>query len=59
MVGKSIEFIIYAVFQLLNFIESVIKKYDIKGEVFADIFSGTCSVGDYFKDSYEVIANDT
>lgn len=44
--------------RLLSFIDGVIKKYSIEGEVFADIFSGTCSVGDYFKDSYEVIAND-
>lgn len=44
--------------QLLDFIEMVIDKYQIKGEVFADLFSGTSSVGDYFKDKYKVIAND-
>ena len=44
--------------KLLDFIEEVIKKYSIEGEVFADLFSGTSSVGDYFKDKYTVIAND-
>ena len=44
--------------KLLDFIESVIKKYNIEGEVFADLFSGTSSVGDFFKDKYTVIAND-
>lgn len=44
--------------KLLGFIEEVIEKYDIKGEVFADLFSGTSSVGDYFKNRYKIIAND-
>ncbi len=44
--------------KLLDFIESVIKKYNIEGETFADLFSGTSSVGDYFKDRYTIIAND-
>lgn len=43
---------------LTSFIENVIKKHNIQGEVFADLFSGTCSVGDHFKDSYQIIAND-
>ena len=43
---------------LTSFIENVIKKYNIQGEVFADLFSGTCSVGDHFKDNYQIIAND-
>ena len=30
-----------------------------KGMKFCDLFSGTCTVGDYFKDRYEIIANDT
>lgn len=33
---------------LLIFIDSVIKKHNIDGEIFADLFAGTCSVGDYF-----------
>ena len=44
--------------RLTSFIESIIDKYDIQGEVFADLFAGTCSVGDYFKDRYKIIAND-
>lgn len=44
--------------KLLGFIENVINKYKIEGEVFADLFAGTCSVGDYFKDKYKIIAND-
>ena len=40
------------------FIESVIKKHDITGEVFADLFAGTGAVCDYFKDKYTIIAND-
>ncbi|MEG1142662.1 MAG: DNA adenine methylase, partial [Clostridia bacterium] len=35
------------------------KKLDKKGLVFCDLFSGTCTVGDYFKNRYKVIANDT
>lgn len=34
-------------------------KLDKKGSVFCDLFAGTCTVGDYFKDRYEIIANDT
>lgn len=44
--------------KLLNFIENIIKKYKIEGNIFADIFSGTCSVGDYFKSNYKIISND-
>lgn len=44
--------------KLLEFIDSVITKYKIEGEIFADLFSGTSSVGDYFKDRYTIIAND-
>ena len=44
--------------RLLDFIDSVILKYKIEGKVFADLFSGSSSVGDYFKDRYSIIAND-
>jgi adenine-specific DNA-methyltransferase len=44
--------------KLLNFIEDIISKYGIKGEVFADLFSGTGVVGDYFKSEYKIISND-
>lgn len=43
---------------LLHFIDEVIQKHNIKGEIFADLFAGTCSAGDYFKDRYKIIAND-
>ena len=35
------------------------KKLNKKGLVFCDLFSGTCTVGDYFKKQYEIIANDS
>lgn len=44
--------------KLLFFIEEVINKYKITGDTFADLFAGTCSVGDYFKNNYQIIAND-
>lgn len=44
--------------RLLNFIDEVIEKYNIKGKTFADLFAGTASVGDYFKDQYKIIGND-
>ena len=44
--------------KLLIFIESVIDKYNIEGETFGDLFSGTGSVGDFFKNSYKILSND-
>lgn len=44
--------------RLTCFIEEIIEKYNIQGEKFADLFAGTCSVGDYFKGKYLIIAND-
>ena len=44
--------------KLLTFIDDVIKKYNIQGEVFADLFAGTGAVGDFFKDKYRIISND-
>lgn len=44
--------------KLLKFIEQVIKTNSIDGDVFADLFAGTCSVGDYFKGTYKIVAND-
>lgn len=44
--------------KLLHFIEKVIIKHKIKGETFADLFAGTGSVGDYFKNKYNIISND-
>ncbi|MBQ7257482.1 MAG: Dam family site-specific DNA-(adenine-N6)-methyltransferase [Abditibacteriota bacterium] len=46
--------------KLLNIIEELInEKINIDKEIiFCDLFTGTCSVGDYFKDKYKIIAND-
>lgn len=44
--------------KLLTFIEEVIQKYKIDGEIFADLFAGTGAVSDYFKDKYKIISND-
>jgi adenine-specific DNA-methyltransferase len=44
--------------KLLNFIKDIIHKYEIKGEIFADLFAGTGVVGDYFKSEYMIISND-
>jgi len=44
--------------KLLHFIEHVIQKYHIEGTIFADLFAGTGSVSDYFKENYQIIAND-
>lgn len=44
--------------KLLSMIDKVIQKYNIKGEIFADLFAGTGCVGDYFKDRYRIISND-
>lgn len=44
--------------KLLPEIESLIEKYQIKGETFADLFAGTSCVGDYFKGRYKIISND-
>ena len=44
--------------KLLEAIQAVIDKYKIDGETFADLFSGTGCVGDFFKDKYTIISND-
>ncbi|MBZ1515528.1 DNA adenine methylase, partial [Leuconostoc mesenteroides] len=41
---------------LLSFIQQVIEKYNIQGSTFADLFSGTGSVGDEFKETYTVLS---
>ena len=43
--------------ELENFL--IKNKLNKKGSVFCDLFAGTCTVGDYFKDRFEIIANDT
>lgn len=44
--------------KLLSAIEEVIKENNIEGDTFADLFAGTGSVGDFFKDRYKIISND-
>ena len=44
--------------KLLAFIDDVVEKYQIDGDVFVDLFSGTCSVGDHFKGRFRIISND-
>ena len=44
--------------RLLEKIEYVINENNIQGEIFCDLFSGSSSVGDYFKDRFKIIAND-
>ena len=44
--------------RLLPFIDEVINKYNITGEIFADLFAGTGAVGDHFKNEYTIISND-
>lgn len=43
---------------MLSSIEEVIKENNIKGETFADLFSGTGCIGDHFKDRYQILSND-
>ena len=46
--------------KLLDILDNFISKKVLnkKGLIFCDLFSGTCTVGDYFKNKYEIIAND-
>ena len=46
--------------KLLTELDSLLARKNItkKGLIFCDLFSGTCTVGDYFKDRFEIIAND-
>lgn len=44
--------------KLLHFLVEVMRKYNIEGDIFADLFAGTGSVGDYFKGTHTIISND-
>lgn len=44
--------------RMLENIRFVIDDNDIKGEVFCDLFAGSGSVGDYFKDRFKILSND-
>lgn len=45
--------------KLTKFIESVLVKHNVQGEVFADLFAGSSAVGDYFKSKFRIVANDS
>lgn len=44
--------------RMINNIAAFISELGITGETFCDLFTGSCSVADYFKDKYSIIAND-
>lgn len=44
--------------RLLGHINQLIEDKNISGGVFADLFTGTGSVADHFKDRFEIITND-
>jgi|AntRauTorckE6833_2_1112554.scaffolds.fasta_scaffold02303_6 adenine-specific DNA-methyltransferase len=44
--------------RMLDKIDSFMNENNINGKIFCDIFSGTGSVGDFFKDRYQIISND-
>ncbi|MDY5819871.1 MAG: DNA adenine methylase, partial [Candidatus Borkfalkiaceae bacterium] len=44
---------------MLNNIEKFIDDLNLQGSVFCDLFVGSCSVADRFKDRYSLICNDT
>lgn len=44
--------------RMLENINSVIEQNNITGKTFCDLFSGSGSVGDYFKEKYNIISND-
>lgn len=44
--------------RMMKNIDSFIKERNIVGETFCDLFAGSASVADYFKDRYMIIAND-
>ena len=44
--------------RMLEKIDEFIEENGIDGKVFCDLFSGSASVCDHFKDKYRIIAND-
>ncbi len=44
--------------RMLENIQYVIDENNLTGEVFCDLFAGSGSVGDYFKDRFKIISND-
>ena len=44
--------------RMIENISSFIDDLKIDGKVFCDLFTGSASVADFFKDRYQIIAND-
>lgn len=44
--------------RLIKKIEKFLIENNIQGEIFCDLFAGTSTVGDYFKNKHKIIAND-
>ena len=44
--------------RMINNIDAFISELGIKGETFCDLFAGSSSVADHFKDRYKILAND-
>lgn len=44
--------------RILHHIDKLIEDKQIKGGIFADLFTGTGSVVDHFKDRFEILTND-
>lgn len=44
--------------RLLDSIEELLNEKNINGGTFADLFTGTASVADHFKDKFKIITND-
>ena len=44
--------------RMMENIEAFIKERNVTGNTFCDLFTGSASVADYFKDKYQIIAND-
>ena len=44
--------------RMMNNISEFISEINIDGKVFCDLFTGSASVADFFKDKYDIVAND-
>lgn len=44
--------------RILSEINNIVHEKTVKCDVFCDLFSGTSSVGDFFKSEYKIISND-
>lgn len=44
--------------RILTHIDEIIKSFNLKNGTFLDLFSGSGTVSDYFKDKYKIISND-